>query len=137
MQWIDSINNNNISKIDNRTTVKINIKILENIELIILLYLHHTEADKKTNLGNIEWIDWIESIDISNINNNSKTIGKMLIERIQNIVLNNFLYLSRIEAYNNQCLDNIDKREWIDNIDHNNNNKHQHHRWTRHQWREW
>ena len=38
-KWTGSIKNDNISKIDDKTTGQINIKILENVELSILLFL--------------------------------------------------------------------------------------------------
>ena len=57
----------------------------------------------------MEWTDNIEKQNISRVY--SKFIGKIDIKIVETILSINLLYLSRVEAYNNHCLDSIDKRE--------------------------
>ena len=50
----NNILSNNISKKESESIGRTHIKIVESIEMIILLYLHRIEGIKKDNLGNIE-----------------------------------------------------------------------------------
>ena len=95
-----NILSDNISKKESKSIGRTHIKIVESIEMIILLYLHRTEGIKKDNLGNIEWEEWTDECDNIDIcQNNSKSTGKEYIQKHKNIEKNKQIIKNRLASH--------------------------------------